>query len=221
MSVKELANYLSYPKTRSCYLDGRYVYLVLKEYKNFCSEHINIHLAYDKHNKLVEEKIWSSDFIRLKPGMNIIRVVIKTSYKSHAALLWLDTEHNTAFYTDIKLEGDKDEELIPNMIKKYINIFGTYRFSSTEYVVPHVPLYKQCDLQGYCNAYIIKEVVDWHSDKDFDTNVDILRFAGAVEELYGYLIDKHAPPDVEYHGGGLGLGLGLLGGIAIGSAISK
>ena len=219
----ELYGYNRYKPTKSCYLDGRYVNIVLEDIEQFVPEPIHIKLVFNKHKHIIKEEI-TSGFIKLRKGMNIIRVVINTTYTAHSALLWLNTIPMTAEYTDVKAEGsDHIHSRIPKLLEDYVNTFGDFTFSTAEYAVPLITNKLSCEKQGYCNAYVIAEALSWHTGEDLniETDMDVLKFVGAIETLYGKYLNDEDPPEVEYFGVGLGLGLGLLGGVAIGSAVAS
>jgi len=235
---KQLDNYESYSPTTTCYLDGRYVNIVLNDVEEFLQEPMYVDLEYNTKGKLVSTKAWSN-LIKLREGMNVIRVVIQATHTSHSALLWLDTITRVATYTDVRVEGAIDiYSSIPDIIKMYVEAvtagMGRYKFAIENYTVALRTIRKLtgCNKQGYCNAYVIKEVLDWKTGHNFslDTDMDVLRFVGAIESIYKRFLDKDTKPEVEYHGIWLSLGrrkaspnrgLGLLGGVALGSAISS
>jgi hypothetical protein len=216
-----LDNYESYPPTKSCYLDGRYVDLVLKDVEEFSRHPIKIKIIQDKDGKVIENVI-KSKMIEIKEGMNIIRVIIKSTYTIHSALLWLNTDNMVAIFTNIV---HSKEQIIENLkqtvyrlIEEYINVFGNWDFDVDEIKTPKLNINDSCTASGFCNAYVIKQVLDYANNAVYDPNVDILRFAAAIEANYSKFLNPNEEPEVEYFFG-LGLGIGLLGGFAIGGAI--
>ena len=220
---KVLDNYESYSPTKSCYLDGRYVNLVLKDVEEFCRRPIKIKIIHDKNGNIIKNVI-KSKMIEIKKGMNIIRVIIKSTYTIHSALLWLDTDNMVAIFTNIVHSKEPVikslKQTVYNLIEEYINVFGDWDFDVNEIETPKLNINDSCTASGFCNAYVIKQVLDYADDIVFDPNVDILRFAAAIEANYSKFLNPNEEPEIEYFFG-LGLGLGLLGGFALGSVVHR
>ena len=222
-SLLSLENYKSTVETKSCYLDGRYIAVVLQDVREFHKEPITISAQFDKNFELVSANIRAA--VTLHDGMNIIRVVIVTPMMSHSALLWIDKREGTITFSDVRTHGaDKEyREAVDKVVKELLrDLFKhlKYTFSMDVAYVPEPTKLTGCAKFGYCNAYVIKQVLDYLDNKNFDPS-DIRRFAATVEREYGHLLDSRTAPEEEYYIGGLGLGLGLLGGVAIGSAIAS
>lgn len=226
-----------------CFLDGRYIALALRDVPEFIPVPVVIQLVLDKQGQLLSSSI-SSDFIQLREGLNVLRVVIRSSYMLHSALLWVDTELREAVYRDTIGEEsnevvDKIRKEVDELLRTYISTFTGYPLTIHRVVVPDVHLEGKCGQYGYCNAYVIKQVLDYKAGKIF-SSVGILEFANQIKEKYRSQLDPRLPVEVEYfhsagggrggggwgrRGGGwgggaglgAGLGLGLLGGMAIGS----
>jgi hypothetical protein len=95
-----LHKYKEYDESHSCFLNGRYINIVLEGVNGFNTTPINIEISLNKRGDVLNESI-NSNFIRLKEGINIIRVKIKSTYLSHSALLWIDMHNMEAIYTDV------------------------------------------------------------------------------------------------------------------------
>ena len=232
MNYAVLDNVDSYKRTKSCYLDGRYIPLVLGEVAEFIKIPLVVSIVYAKENgtqpsQILHERI-ESDFFELRKGMNIMRIVVQSTYMLHSALLWLDTVNNTLIITDV-LYNENDarvnaiKDLTEKLVRQYFEPFGDFEFSSFNVQVPHVEPESNCVKYGFCNAYVIKQVLDHVNDIPFNSNsVDILKYAAAIEMNYREELDPTTKPEVEYFIGlGLGLGVGLLGGLAIGGAVAS
>jgi hypothetical protein len=247
--MKALANYKNHKETKSCYLDGRYINIVLKEIEEFAPQVIKVKVIYDKDGELRLAAI-KSKFIHILDGMNIIRVVINSNFMSHSALLWLDTDKKTAIFSDVIAEEEDDDKetrkVVEKLIEKYVKDFFPFKFQINKIVVPYVDQ-PGCFKYGFCNAYVLKQVYDYAVRQQFDSS-NIKNFAGAIEDIYGSQLDPYGEPEIEYRSGrgyrgrsvgrrfsggpirrtgrgyypgfggmGLGFGLGLLGGAALGS----
>ena len=243
-----LSHYKSELPTRSCFLDGRYIALVLADVPEFHKQVIHIDLEFDAAQGLMHADIRGSAAI--SEGMNIVRVVIESPTESHSALVWIDTRSQTIVYSDVVEQGDKlaleHNKAVDKLIKDfYSHLNYTY---SRDVAIVKLEDDPNCEMFGYCNAYVIKQVLDYVADAEFDPS-EIRRFAGAIEKEYAHLLDPNTEPEVEYRGGrggygggrgyggrgyggygrggygyggaGLGLGLGVLGGVALGSAIAS
>lgn len=222
---RSLDNYKSEQPTRSCFLDGRYIPLVLEDVREFRKRPIKIDIELDAHLTVLSSNITGSS--QTIEGMNIFRVVITTPIVAHSALVWVDTRVRTITYSDIRSDDisddrvaaylEKVDQVVQTLLREF---FGELRYKhllDVAYVREDVS--PDCKRFGFCNAYVIKQVVDYVHNRDFDPT-HIQRFATAVERKYAYKLDPNTEPEVEYIIGGLGLGLGLgvLGGLAIGGA---
>jgi hypothetical protein len=178
-----------YKPTKSCFLDGRYVNLALAHVSEFEPNPIKIVIDGDNYSL-------SSDFIRENEGVTIIRVITN----SHSSLLWLDSEERTATHTTTTTEHNSK---VNDLLKMYVETFRDYKFfSKTIKVKTPKDLNPECNKSGFCNAYVIKQVLDYYDGKKFDTSlrsVDILRFATAIEANFHDQLDPNTLPEVEYY----------------------
>lgn len=225
-----------------CFLDGRYIVPALADVPEFIPEPIILDIVFDSKGEMVAQSI-RSDFFQLQPGVNIVRVVVRSSYMRHSALLWLNTVDETATYTDTvgkerDLTADKVHPIVDELLRQYTSVFG-YTLIADRIGVPDI-VDDTCDQVGFCNAYVIKQVWDWKDGVTFDpASFDVRALARDIEYDFADEIDLTKPVEVEYfHGGGGGragggyrgggggyrggggtgaaLGVGLLGGLAIG-----
>ena len=212
-----LDNYTEFETTKSCFLDGRYIPLVLAEVTEFHKDSIHIFIDLDEDNLVLSSSI--SGELQPREGMNIIRIIITADGIPHSALVWIDTRSKTITFTDVRSSGDipkrvsELDRIIDKLLKQF---FSNYKYSRDIAYVDMVSIH--CEKFGFCNAYVTKQVVDYVLDRPFDPS-NIGKFVAAIESEYSHLLDPNTEPEVEYWGG-LGLGLGLLGGVAIGSAIA-
>ena len=224
-NTSSLSRTQSLVRTSSCYLDGRYVNVVLADVEEFIPQPVVAEIVFDVNGKLLSEII-SSEPIELNEGMNIARVVVRSTYMLHSALLWIDTSRSVAWLTDTvkdvsNAQAEKARTALYRMMEQYVAMLVGYTFTVERIIVPDT---KQtgCKQHGYCNAYVIKQVLDYAAVKEFDSNVDILQFTTMIEDMYSDKLDATQPPEVEYFFGvGTGLGLGLIGGVALGAALAS
>lgn len=249
MSIPALDNYSSYQPTTSCFLDGRYVSLVLKNIKEFHKQPIFVNLELDEEHRLISSSIHGE--MKANEGMNISRVVITSPKMAHSALVWIDTRSKSIVFSDVKVDTEMDAH--SKALHKTVDVLLKEFFSHLKYSYSCDIAYvadiedggdtTRCGKFGFCNAYVIKQVLDYVAGRAFDPR-DIRKFAAAVEAKYVHLLDPNVQPEVEYYrggyggnrgyggrgyggrrgyygGAGLGLGLGVLGGVALGSAIAS
>ena len=211
-------------RTKSCYLDGRYISLVLRDVPEFIPEPIIVEIPFDVDGKMLAAHV-RSGFFSLHDGMNIVRVIVRSTYMAHSALLWIDTTRKIATYTDTvssarDTEADKVHPVVDELLRTFVSTFTKYSL-----VVERIPVpdsnQTDCDVYGFCNAYVIKQVQDYTNDVVFDPySFDVLEFAGDIEREYFDLLDPLDAPDVEYapgrggggYRGGGGRGGGYRGG---------
>lgn len=222
--------------TTSCFLDGRYIAAALASVDEFEPEPITIDVVFDAHGEPLVESI-RSDFFQLQPGVNIVRVVVRSTYMRHSALLWINTDDATATYTDcvgrermhagtasvgerMHAGTAKVHAAVDRLLSQYVAVFG-YTLVVDRISVPPVSGGKDCAQTGFCNAYVIKQVWDWQDGSVFDpTSFDVRDFAGRIERDFADQIDATKPVEVEYFIGA-GLGLGLIGGLALGGLVAS
>lgn len=222
---RSLDNYKSEQPTRSCFLDGRYIPLVLEDVREFRKRPIRVDIELDAQLAILSSSITGS--AQTIEGMNIFRVVIKTPVVAHSALVWVDTRARTVTYSDVRSDDIQDDrvaaylekvdQVTQTLLREFFSELRYKHLLDVAYVREEPN--DHCKRFGFCNAYVIKQVVDYAHDRDFDPT-HIQRFATAVERKYAYKLDPNTEPEVEYIIGGLGLGLGLgvLGGLAVGGA---
>jgi hypothetical protein len=197
----------------SCFLDGRYISVVLRDVPEFIPIPITVSISLDKDGNVVSGTV-KSDMIHLREGLNAIRVVVHSPLMLHSALLWIDTHKEMAIYKDTIGEETDDEMIeilrasVTQLLELYIKTYTHYSFSSVSVMVPDVQP-GDCENYGYCNAYVIKQVLDYKEGKMFDPS-NIQEFAGQIERDYHSQLDPNLPVEVEYYhgrgGGGRGYG---------------
>ncbi len=230
MELVDLDDYLNYPRTNKCYLDGRYFNLVFEDYEGLIKDPLYVIITDDNIEVLFntfDQKIFNM------PRFLLMRVVIISENTKHANLLIFDKDNNVCYRFDPhrNMHGFELHRLIDESIQDYLNI--SFNFKLYNINVDFDPEFNEdCDISGYCVAYIIKYAYDFLLDRSFDP-YDIRRFANKIESEYEDLLDINEEPDVEYGifddprirnaaiaGGISALAGGLLGGSLASAAVS-
>ena len=203
-----LDDYEQYPKTKNCYLDGRYFNLVFKNYPGLINSPLHIHLKYTQNNQKI--KLSNTSFILIPHHTNIIRIIIETNKTRHSGVLLIDTDLH-CYYFDCNNYPEK--RLIMDLIKNSLHLHTLHEIDTN--IQPEIN--PNCNKSGFCVAYSIKFVYDHFNGNDFDFS-NILKFAKRIEEEYPPLNNTY--PDIEYGilggvtGGLVGAGFGgLVGGV--------
>lgn len=202
-----LHNYKSEMPTRSCYLDGRYIPLVLGEVNEFRKHSLRLEIELGRNFELIRSH--AKGIIQISDGMNIIRVVIETPSMSHSALVWIDTRVKTITFTDVRdtevLEPRLDmimreaDKAIDNLLVSFFShLKYTYHRDIAYVDIARDEWSRNCgEFYGFCNAFIIKQVIDYLDNRDFDPG-DIRKLAGAIERRYSHLLNPYSKPEIEY-----------------------
>lgn len=228
--ARNIPSYTNYEETKSCYLDGRYVNVALRDVPEFNTNIIHINLQYDENASETDAQISGlyTALSKLREGWNIFRVVTRATFGVskqdpmflHSTLLWLNTSTGELVHQDVVEISEVDNIIISevkqranSLLKKEVTKIWYSNDSSDEYeftleiLEVHHPekINRDCRLSGFCNAYIIKTVLDWHENNNqmFDEHVNILRYASYIEHTYKNQLPTEEPPEIEYGGFGL------------------
>lgn len=194
--------------------------------------------------------------------LNFIRVIIQSKYKRHSTLLICDSENKTFWWwnpravtPNLKRESSRrsttkasidandaaEEEkakkfnrlnaIIRTILNEYLRKTSDFTLKELVAIVPSVSSPK-CEKSGFCNAYVLKCVIDilskkidlekWPQRLYFSKSKedDILRFANMIEISYSSMLKPNSPPDIEYDmSSGTGALLGGVGGMVLGGAV--
>ena len=233
INYDHLINYNKYPCSKSCFLDGRYFNLVLRPlYKGIITSPLIIKIK--QHDCELHAKIKCKiDLTQLKGDcLKIVRVIIHAEQIRHSALLFFNPSTRECwFWNPVMNETHSVIDLIIiQKIKEYLCL--DKHMLNIKKTVINESIDENCDESGYCNAYIIMYVLCWLRDIELCLD-NVKKFMYCIEKYY--CRDLIGSPDIEYRygrrgyggygrrgygGTGLGLGLGLLGGIALGSALA-
>lgn len=218
--VEALDNYKAYPDTDSCYLDGRYFNLILPHlYQGVSTSPVMVSIM-DNHEG-------SPSYISVEMSMtpihmdkvNVFRVIISRSNRlRHSALLMLDPTVMRGVFWNPKSHTSNYDNLVVDMIQRALHL-TQYNIEIDPDMVPSDPKPHSCVVSGYCNAYIIKKVLDQLMQRSFDPS-HIKKFSYVIEQMFkDQLVGE---PDEEYDVdfSPLGAGIGAVGGGAIGGIVA-
>lgn len=226
-------NYKDYPETSECYLDGRYFNLVLAPlHKGVSLNPLMIDIEEDLDGNASYIRMHMHDTVIRSDTSSIIRVIIRSASIRHSALLVINTADNNVWFWNpksnyhIKTGSDGLEKHIIHRIRGFLKVLGGMKFTEINYPIDeeyNSQCLSQGYMSGYCNAYIIKFVIDWINNRTVDLT-DIRRFVSAIEHKYSSQLTGE--PDIEFStksgtliGGLVGGGAGVLIGGAIGGPI--
>lgn len=221
MSVPDFSDYLSYPQTENCYLDGRYFNLVFKDYPGLIQNPLEIDINIDKLNITSSAKLQLTHIDENYPGL--LRIIINSNNSRHCNLAIIDWDQKTVKWFNPE-DPQKYRKAIYGATLQYLDLFlpGFRIIDLPISIIPETN--KACERSGFCVAYCIKYAYDFLLRKQINLS-EIKRFANAVEQNFGPL--DPALADVEY--GPLdsmsqqqagGLLLGGLGGAALGGLVA-
>jgi hypothetical protein len=205
--LPDLDDYLDYPETQSCYLDGRYFNLVFQNYPGLISNPIKAY--FDISQNGYESSIFAENISINDGPINLLRVIVESNDTRHSAIIVIKKNDNGE-YSGLFFDAHMEEEHKPilNMIAQTLNL-------NIEYVSPVDKLNEKtpgCEKSGFCVAYSIKYAYDYIKGNNTDFS-DIRKFVSKIESIYGMLDKENA--DVEY-----GPGAGLATGLVLGSALA-
>jgi hypothetical protein len=218
MYTDNLDNYKSYPKTKSCYLDGRYFNKVFHKYPGLIKEPLVINITEKGDEARYSVDMKPTDIDNRFPGL--LRVIINTPTTRHSNLLLVDYKGEKLFRFD---PMGKDHSPYFNEINKIIEGYMDMYIDFDMFVIdnpPYVTKNPECDKGGFCVAYVVKYAYDYLNQREFDPS-EILRFSNMVEQKYGPLPEMGK--DVEYGPRGpdpRNLLIGGLGGAAVGGLLA-
>ena len=211
-----LLNYNQYSPSKSCYLDGRYFNLVFQDYPGLIETPLYIHIDEGELNIMLPYmKIDSSaDYFGL------LRVVVTTPNIRHSLVVIFDHENQKAYIYNPDVHHPEFNDLLVDGITAYLSKFLDYEYFSTAEFKYVEKEQLKCEKNGVCNALTIMYALFFIEGLEYTNRAvnDARKFMTAVETNYDLPEGK---PDVEYLSSeqALGIGLGTLGGAALGSTL--
>lgn len=232
--IEDLSNYRNYPKTSSCFLDGRYFNEVFHKYPGLIVKPLNIFLITDniKYNGKVEYQSYMNPVTLDQSYPNLLRVIITTQdkqgkiYSRHSNLVIIDWTNNKVYRFEPSPEKSIYHDQINQIIQEYLGKYLTFEMYELENPLQKAEINPVCVearfKSGYCVAYIIKYAHDYLTGRQYNPS-HIRRFSALIEKKYGPLDPREA--DIEYglFGEGDRTGptlLGGLGGAAVGGILT-
>lgn len=222
-----IETYKTYKPTESCYLNGQYFNIVLADYPGLIEEPLNVYInddetvEIDQSDELFEDlqmigsvKLNRTSKYDKTDYFYLLRVILhKADGISHSNLLLIDPVDKVIYrfeplhhYKDDKHHHKLMYKLISESLLKYFKTeLPGYKFKELPLHPQHhhhKHLFEKCEQIGYCNAFVIKLGVLVSLDLDLGLiqeleRHDILRFASAVENIYGPLEEGDSEDEVE------------------------
>jgi hypothetical protein len=190
----------SYPPSTRCWLDGDYIWTVLKEHSGTLKEPILINI--DPEHGHVTGPLFRLDQVRDKKSPLLIRVKIDimtedgSRFKhSNLVAIYLDNggsksnqESQAVRFEPVEEHEYTDEinQLLSRYVAKLSTSIGINLSYSELPEHPQPNVDGECPNQGMCVAYVVKAGVDLALGREVESlsSQDIKRFASAVENLY-------------------------------------
>src|SRR5437868_5785289 len=159
MDITGLGDFEDYEETQNCYLDGRYFNAVLGNIEGISTTCVKVII-----NDRMRTATWAGIFN--KDVVNFIRVVIETPNMRHAALLVVDfPRKEVILWNPISAKKTQDMNNLANimskLVKELMSNVGTFKVFYETYNVVPLESTPKCPMRGYCNAYVIKYVIDY------------------------------------------------------------
>ena len=200
-------------ETKSCYLDGRYFNLVLKEHPGLLENplHIVIKEMKSYNTKEVKEKI----FVNMRESKintsvtGLLRLVIETPKSRHSNLLILDYVNQKVYRFEPLGSTAPYFEKVNRLVEDYLSMFFDFDLEVIDLEFDEILDEKNphCKKSGFCTAYIILYALAYLTKKDFEPS-NIRKFANKVEKQYGHLLTGREEIEFGHYGGGGGGGRG-------------
>lgn len=185
------------------YMDGRLIEIVLKDKGFSCLSRELIHVD-------IAAKTVVSD-VKVINGLTVFRVV---TYGSHSSLLFVDGTNawwwNPRAVTPLTSEAN-------TLMRVLVYRFIVSRFGVTKRMVE---LKQDCPIEGMCNAYVLKYLLDWMEDSEFSgsDSSDIREFASTIARKYSHLLSS-GDEEIEYGMNEGGMLVGSAGGMLMGGML--
>uniref|UniRef100_A0A6C0CG94 Uncharacterized protein n=1 Tax=viral metagenome TaxID=1070528 RepID=A0A6C0CG94_9ZZZZ len=183
----------SYEPSARCWLDGDYIWTVLREHSGMLKEPILLNITHEHGH--ISGPLFGLNQVRAKSSPLLIRIKIDIVTSSdfrfkHSNLLAVYlSEGKTVRFEPVEEHEFTDEinELLAEYVDKLSKTLGINLSYSELSKHPQPNVDGECPNQGMCVAYVVKAGVDLALGRKVETlsSQDIKRFASAVEDLYG------------------------------------
>lgn len=209
----------SYPPSTSCYLDGRYFNMVLKDYPGLIENPLYINMVDESHIQMAASLV-------LTEHVGLLRVIVTASAKGgsmipdirHCMLVLLDHPNKKASIYDPDIHNPELHVVVVKNIIEYLQQFLDYEYIEIETTNPPKEQLPHCDKSGVCNALVLLYAYKFINGKTFTAQdvLNVRKFMTAVEKNYTL---PTGVPDVEYDSRTQKQVLGTVGGAALGVGI--
>ncbi len=208
-----------------CYLDGRIIDFALKDeglYDIYAKKPMYVTFTQNSVDQVLQPQTYMEYSTMKQDDINIIRVVLQSPYIRHSTVLFLNLMDgkNEAHWFNPRTKNnlsnklhDQIKTIIHNYLKTFIKNIKLVDIDSDITEVTN----KKCFKSGLCNAYVLKYILDWNEDKEFDPS-DIEGFAMEQHNKYKDRLTE-GDPDIEYQFNTEGATIGGLGGLVVGGLL--
>ena len=190
MYTENLDDYILGRNSDSCYLDGRYFNLALKNYPGLIEEPMYVVIKNVKsyNTKLLREKV----YLHFQPKTfnrdvyGILRLIIDTPNGRHCNLLILDYENQKIYRFEPLGKSETHYEKVNDLIE---DVFPDFEIEPIDFSIEDQVLDEKnpaCRTSGFCTAYSLLYAYSFINQKDFNPD-EIRKFVHKVETLYGPL----------------------------------
>ena len=212
-----LLNYRQYPRSKACYLDGRYFNIVFDDYPGLIRNPLYIKIDEDGE---LDMDLPQSRIVPSKDYFGLLRVVVTSKTMRHSLIVVFDYEHERAYIYNPDVHHPELNDLLMDNIISFLSGILDYEY----FEIPEIEYIEKdtlkCTMHGVCNALVIFYALYFIKGLEFtDRNVqEARRFMSAVEANYD--LPSTGEPDIEFltdqellgttSGALLGAGTGLL-----------
>ena len=190
MYTENLDNYILGRNSESCYLDGRYFNLALKNYPGLIEEPMYVVIKNVKsyNTKLLREKV----YLHFQPKTfnrdvyGILRLIIDTPNGRHCNLLILDYSGRKIYSFEPLGKTESYYEKVNDLIE---DVFPDFEIEPIDFSIEDQILDEKnpaCRTSGFCTAYSLLYAYSFINQKDFNPD-EIRKFVNKVETVYGPL----------------------------------
>ncbi len=199
MHTENLDDYVSGRNSESCYLDGRYFNIVLKNYPGLIEEPMYVVIKNVKsyNTKLLREKV----YLHFQPKTfnrdiyGLLRLIIDTPNGRHCNLLILDYSGRKIYRFEPLGKFEPYYEKVNDLIE---DVFPDFEIEPIDFSIEDQVLDEKnpaCKTSGFCTAYSLLYAYSFINQKDFNPD-EIRKFVGKVETVYGPL--SKGEEEIEY-----------------------
>lgn len=177
--------YRSYPPTKECWLDGRYIDSVLDGYSGYARKYMTIDIAKDETADVDGPRKFDLDSDHIELVRIRITIDVDDEILRHSNLLIIDNKRREVYRFEPMMDHHYND-ILDEVIKRYAkDIVPQYQYMEMS---QHPETYENtCAHQGLCVAYVIMVGVLFALDMTENvtfTDDGIKRFVSAVKDQY-------------------------------------